>query len=117
MRMLCAQGGYIFGGFRDEHRSSSARHIERRKDGGRFSFADGSDSAELIIQSVASVPHVARGQRDFRDVALSLPASYDGAREFRVVRNDQDAGLIERTRGHSPAFGPCLRVGVSPFPR
>jgi len=43
------------------------------------------------------LPDVARGEGDLRDTAFGLPASGNGAREFSVVRDDQDAGVIQET--------------------
>ena len=43
------------------------------------------------------MPDVARREGDLWNAAFGLPASGNGAREFSVVRDDQDAGVTQET--------------------
>ena len=56
-----------------------------------FRFAHRADDDEIVVCSARRMPDAAGSNRDFRDVPLRLPARRKGAREFRIVRNDQDA--------------------------
>lgn len=49
--------------------------------------------------------NAAGNQCDFGYVALRLPAGDNGTRKFRVVRYNQDAGLVQVRRPHPIALG------------
>ncbi len=67
--------------------------VERGEDCADFVIANRADDYEVVAFGCGGLPDVARGEGDLGDTAFGLPASGNGAREFSVVRDDQDAGV------------------------
>src|SRR3984885_4091345 len=67
--------------------------VERGEDGADIVVANGAYDYQVVARGGRGLPDVARREGDFGDAAFGLPASGYGAREFSVVRDDQDAGV------------------------
>ena len=77
----------------------------------RFFVANRTEDDEFVARAGGGVPQVACDERDFRNMPLRPPARSDDACKFRVVRDNQDAGLTQET----PT--PLLKAGVFPLLR
>src|SRR5277367_6412102 len=89
---LLRVAGFCFGGDVDRG-GGGCGCVERGEDAADFSVAHGADDYEVVAFCGRGLPDVAGGEGDLRDATFGLPASGNGAREFSVVRDDQDAGV------------------------
>src|SRR5271156_2947519 len=85
---------FCFGG--DVDGCGGGNCVQRGEDCADFVVANGADDYQVIAFGRGGLPDVAGRQRDFGDTAIGLPAGGNGAREFSVVRDDQDAGVRQR---------------------
>lgn len=114
IRMISADGESfpLFGS--EENDGSGGIETERREKGFRIAFAYRTEDDEAAASCDSAIPDVAGEDGNFGDVPFSLPARHNGAGEFRVVRNDQNA-----LRSHeSPKSNECMvfkaRTAVRP---
>src|SRR5271155_1342744 len=86
---------FCFGG--DIYSCRGRDGVQRGENCADFVVANGADDYQVVAFGCGRLPDVAGGEGDLRDTAFGLPASGNGAREFSVVRDYQDAGVTQET--------------------
>src|SRR5271155_3534817 len=92
--MVCTEmEGFVF--VLDDTGDNSGRGFKMRENRRWLCALNRTNDDQLVPGGASAVPHVACDNRDLGNVALRLPACHHVAREFGIVRHNQDAGVVQ----------------------